>query len=212
MDKTSFSLLRRLADPNDDAWFRFHKLYLPFIMKEIQRFPRLASCADDIAQDVLVAVQKSIPEFERQRDGSFRAWLRQTTRHRILSALRVEKRFPALIDFTEEISNQLYQWTDSSSDASQLWDAEHDKTLLKHVLGLVRLQVSEVDWRAFESYALRGESPAQVAAQLEVEINVVYLAKSRILKKIRQLLYDMVENPAEFLKRRKSGKSSRGGK
>ncbi len=79
MATTSASLLDRLkAAPSDSPeWQRLHDLYAPLIQFWLARVLGVRDEADDLAQEVLVVVVREIPIFDRRRNGSFRAWLRQ---------------------------------------------------------------------------------------------------------------------------------------
>src|SRR5262245_10965659 len=85
VNPTSVSLLDRLraARPDDPDWRRLQDIYLPMIHLWLGRVPGLRDEAADLAQEVLMVVVREIPRFERQREGSFRAWLRQVTVNRV---------------------------------------------------------------------------------------------------------------------------------
>jgi RNA polymerase sigma-70 factor (ECF subfamily) len=48
-------------------------------------------------------------------------------------------------------------------------------------------------WQAFRRHALEGEPAAQVAKALGLSLNSVLLAKSRVLKRVRQEAAGLVE-------------------
>ena len=52
---------------------------------------------------------------------------------------------------------------------------------------MIKPEFSRRTWRAFEQYYFEQESPSVVAAKLGVSANVVFLAKSRVLKRFREL-------------------------
>jgi hypothetical protein len=81
MNPTSLSLLDRLkvARPDASDWNRLQGVYLPLIERWLRRVPGLGDESADLAQEVLVVVFRTVPRFDRQREGSFRAWLRQVT-------------------------------------------------------------------------------------------------------------------------------------
>src|SRR5271166_6097500 len=82
---TSLSLLDRLKAARADAsdWNRFEAMYRPLIRRWIGQIPGLGSEVDDVAQEVLLVLVREIPRFDRRREGSFRAWLRQVTVNRV---------------------------------------------------------------------------------------------------------------------------------
>ena len=81
MNPTSLSLLDRLkaARPETSDWGRLQGIYLPLIRRWLGRVPGLGDESADLAQEVLVVVFREVPRFDRRREGSFRAWLRQVT-------------------------------------------------------------------------------------------------------------------------------------
>ena len=94
MNPTSFSLLDRLkaAGPDASDWNRLQGIYLPLIQRWLGRVPGLGDEAADLAQEVLVVVFREIPRFDRQREGSFRAWLRQVAVNKIRNFRRNKRR------------------------------------------------------------------------------------------------------------------------
>src|SRR5262249_28660828 len=95
MDTTSASLLERLrtAGRGGGDWRRLHDLYLPPVRSGLAQ-AGLAAEADDLAQEVLVVVVRELPAFRRQRDGSFRTWLRRVTVNRVRSWRQARARRP----------------------------------------------------------------------------------------------------------------------
>ncbi len=98
MTPTSLSLLDRLkvAKPEATDWGRLQGVYLPLIRRWLARVPGLDGEADDLAQDVFVILVREIPRFERRREGSFRAWLRQVTVNKVRSHRRSRQRRPGV--------------------------------------------------------------------------------------------------------------------
>ena len=98
MNLTSVSLLDRLkvARPDASDWNRLQEIYLPLIQRWLSRVPGLGDESADLAQEVLVVVFREVPRFDRQREGSFRAWLRQVTVNKIRNYRRKRHRRPAV--------------------------------------------------------------------------------------------------------------------
>jgi DNA-directed RNA polymerase specialized sigma24 family protein len=69
----------RVARPESSDWDRQQEVYVPLIQRWLGRVPGLGDESADLAQEVLVVVFREIPRFDRQREGSFRACLRQVT-------------------------------------------------------------------------------------------------------------------------------------
>jgi RNA polymerase sigma-70 factor (ECF subfamily) len=183
---TSVSLLDRLKLARADAsdWTRFDSMYRPLIRCWVARIPGLEDEPGDLVQEVLVVVVREIPRFDRQREGSFRAWLRRVTVNRIRAHRRQRGHQPvALSDQTERVLDRI---VDSKSDLARTFDAEHDKHVCNALLSSVRSDFNESTWNAFQQFVLEGRWAADVARDLGLTVNSVIKAKARVLTRLRQ--------------------------
>jgi RNA polymerase sigma-70 factor (ECF subfamily) len=181
---TSVSLLERLQAVSAEAdWQRLQEIYLPLICHWLARIPGLKDDAADLAQEVFVVLIREIPSFRRQREGSFRTWLRQVTINRVRSHSKRQDRRPmAGFDPADRFLEQL---ADPKGDLAQEWDREHDRHVFEKLLGIVQPGFGPKTWQAFQRFAIQGIPAAQVASELQMTENAVLLAKSRILKRLR---------------------------
>lgn len=184
---TSVSLLERLrsAGPDDPQWRRLHDIYEPWILRWLRHVPDLGDEAHDLTQEVLMVVVRSLPDFERQRDGSFRRWLGNVVANRLRSHWRQRKRRP-LAAGSDSVDGFLRQLEDPASALSQQWDREHDEFVLRRLMAAVERDFNSTTWQAFRRCALDGESPTAVAADLGLSVNAVLTGKSRILRRLRE--------------------------
>jgi RNA polymerase sigma-70 factor (ECF subfamily) len=189
MNTTSLSLLDRLkaVGPEAAEWQRLKDIYLPFIRACLAGFPGLREHADDLAQDVFVVLLRALPAFERQRHGSFRAWLRQVTAHRARAFLKANRKHAH-----GDGEQLLAQLEDPNSDLARRWDRDHDQHLLGKLLALVRPDFEPATWQAFTRFALDGLSAADVARELATSESAVVQAKYRVLKRLRQEAGDLM--------------------
>ena len=96
--ETSVRLLERLRTaPDEAAWRRLDDIYRPLIQRWLLRDPALRDEAEDIVQNVMHVLVQELPCFQRQRDGSFRRWLRTITVHRVLAHHRARQHRPKAI-------------------------------------------------------------------------------------------------------------------
>jgi RNA polymerase sigma-70 factor (ECF subfamily) len=183
---TSVSLLDRLKQPSpDDAdWRRLQEIYVPLIRHWIGLVPGLGADAADLTQEVFVVVLREIPRFERQREGSFRAWLRQVTVNRVRTHRKKLRRQPSL--GSDPADGFLDQLADPNGALARQWDREHDRHVFQKLLGLVQRDFNPSTWEAFQRFAIEGRPAAEVARDLGLTENAVLQAKSRILKRLRQ--------------------------
>jgi RNA polymerase sigma-70 factor (ECF subfamily) len=185
---TSDTLLRRLkvAGPNDPVWKQFEEIYSPLIRRWVGNVPGLDGEVDDVTQEVMAIVSREIPRFVRYREGSFRAWLRTMTAHRVRTAWRRRRRVANLGRELDQTNLFLDQMADSSTGLAKRLDDEHDDHVLKSLLASVRGDFTEETWTAFQKFAVEGRAAAEVAAELKTTVNAVIKAKSRVLSKLRQ--------------------------
>jgi RNA polymerase sigma-70 factor (ECF subfamily) len=183
---TSLSLLERLqAQPDAASWQRLVEIYTPLIRGWLQRDPTLREEADDLTQEVLSVLIKELPQFHRQRPGSFRAWLRIITINRLRELWRDRHRRPQAIGHTAD--SVLSQLEDPASELSRQWDQEHDQHVVRRLLDLIEPEFTPPTWKAFRRVVLDDARPAVVAEELGLSVNSVLLAKSRVLKRLREL-------------------------
>lgn len=188
MTDTSLSLLdsvKGAAAPHD--WRRLVDLYSPLIRGWLRRRGVNEHDADDVAQEVFAVVIRRFPEFERQpQTGSFRAWLRTITTHCLRDywrSPRSRKQSPGDTSFLEDLK----QLEDPASRLSQEWDQEHDRQIMNRLLEMIRPDFEERTWKAFVGVAVEGRKPVDVAAALGLTVNAVFIGKSRVLSKLREM-------------------------
>jgi RNA polymerase sigma-70 factor (ECF subfamily) len=184
--ETSVSLLERLrTQPDEAAWRRLHDLYRPLIRHWLMRDPSLREEADDLVQDVLAVLVRELPNFDRERLGSFRRWLHTVTVNRLKHFWRSRRHRPhPLGDSSAE--SLLAQLEDPASELSRQWDRDHDQHVMHRLLELIEPEFTPTTWQAFRRVVFEDEKAAQVAADLGLSVNAVLLAKSRVLSRLRQ--------------------------
>lgn len=180
---TSASLLDRLrvADAAPADWERLVALYTPLIHGWLRRRHVRPVDADDLVQDVLAVVVRRLPAFRHnERAGAFRAWLRAIAVNCLRTNSRKQRgQLPG--DF-ETILDEL---ADPASGLSREWDREHDLHVTRELLRHIEPTFTAKTWAAFRGVALDGRSAADVAAELDMTAGAVFVAKSRVLTKLR---------------------------
>jgi RNA polymerase sigma-70 factor (ECF subfamily) len=190
--ETSISLLEHLAGaPTDDDWRRLNDLYQPLLRAWMARAGVAASDVDDLVQEVLLVVFREVAEFKRRRQGAFRAWLRTILAHRARDHFRGQKYRPTATGDSDFL-RRLDELESPDSALSRLWDREHDEHVAAALLQRVQGDFVPATWQAFRRHVLEGEPAAQVAEALGPSLNSVLLAKSRVLKRVRQELAGLV--------------------
>jgi RNA polymerase sigma-70 factor (ECF subfamily) len=184
--ETSVSLLGRLAGAStDDDWQRLDDLYRPLLRAWMAQAGVPESGVNDVVQEVLLVVLARIGDFERRREGSFRAWLRTILANKVRDYFRGQKHLPTATGDSDFL-RRLDELESPESALSKLWDREHDEHVARELLKRVQGDFTPKTWQAFHRHVMEGEPAAQVAEALGLTLNCVLLAKSRVLKRLRQ--------------------------
>ncbi len=196
---TSKSLLAKARDCSDQsAWRRLTELYEPLIQKWVRPHVAQRADAEDVVQEVLTTLVRELPKFDHNhRPGAFRAWLRTITLHRLRAYWEKRDARPAAAA-SLELGDALDQLADPASALSRAWDDEHDRYVTQTMLESIRLEFQPATWRAFERQVSHGETASEVALELDMSVNAVLIAKSRVLKRLREKaagLVDFFEGP-----------------
>jgi RNA polymerase sigma-70 factor (ECF subfamily) len=187
MCETSASLLERLRrQPDDAAWRRLVDLYTPLLRGWLHRHLVPAADVDDLVQEVLSVLVRELPHFEYDpARGSFRGWLRTITVNRLRLFWRARQSRP-LATGDSDLARKLDELEDPHSDLSRQWDREHDHHVAHRLLQMLEAEFEATTWQAFRRVALDGTRPPEVAAELGLSLNAVYLAKYRVLRRLRE--------------------------
>jgi RNA polymerase sigma-70 factor (ECF subfamily) len=191
---TSKSLLAKARDRSDQsAWRRLTQLYAPLVERWVRPHVAQRADAEDVVQEVLTTLVHELPRFDHnERPGAFRAWLRSITVHRLRAYWDKRDARPATTGHPQ-VRAALAQLADPNSPLSRSWDEEHDRYVTKSLLESIRLEFQPATWRAFEGQVLGGLSAADTAAELGLSVNAVLIAKSRVLKRLRERGAGLVE-------------------
>jgi RNA polymerase sigma-70 factor (ECF subfamily) len=186
MNETRQSLLLRARTGQEEAWKDLTDLYRPLIIGWLNRQGVPAVDLEDLSQDVLLSVVQHLPSFEHSgQRGAFRSWLRTIVCNRTTDYWRAAGTGAAASGGSGAAA-ALQQIADPDSDLNRQWDEEHDRYVLGCLLDLVDQEFEPTTVRAFRRLALDGASGAEVAGELGLSVAAVYMAKSRVLQRIRQ--------------------------
>lgn len=188
---THTTLLARLADGSDrTAWDDFHSCYGELIRRfGAGRGLQPADC-DDLVQEVLLALTQAMRSFEYDpAKGSFRAYLKTITIRAVSKIIRKRRAAPSLaaIEDIAELGGE-----DESLAAA--WEAEWRANHVRRAMRLLEGEFRVAELRSFQRYALEGQHAREVATTLGQTVNQVYQAKSRITKRLAELIELQVQD------------------
>jgi RNA polymerase sigma-70 factor (ECF subfamily) len=187
MNTTSVSLLQRLRQPGDhEAWRRFVQLYGPLLYYWARGLRLPTADAADLVQEVFVVVVEQMPQFAYNPDRSFRGWLRTVALNKWRERCRRHSASPAENDARlEEVAS------DDANDA--LAENEYRHWLVRQALELMQSEFEPTTWKACWESVVSDRPAAEVAAELNVRVEVVYGAKSRVLRRLREELDGLLD-------------------
>lgn len=186
--RTTTKLLDALREQsNEPAWEAIDARYRPVIAGIARRFGLTEADADEVAQHTLSEFVHAYREgrYERSK-GRLSSWILGIAQHTAMEHRRRARR-QATPD-----SGRIDAHPDPSQ-IEELWARERDRAVLARAMGVLRDE-SSVDDRtllAFELVALRGVPAAEVAAQCSMSVEQVYVAKSRLTRRLRDLVEQM---------------------
>jgi RNA polymerase sigma-70 factor (ECF subfamily) len=184
---TRASLLVRLRDGGDaGAWQEFVRLYAPVIYGFARKRGLQDADAADMMQEVLRSVSNAAHRLEYDpARGTFRGWLFTVTRNKIFNFLEGRGRRPQGSG-DSRVQQRLEEHADGDGKLSAEWDADYQRAMAARAMELVKGEFQGSTWEAFLLTAVEGHPPAQVAGRVGLSVGAVYVAKSRVLTRLRQ--------------------------
>lgn len=87
---------------------------------------------------------------------------------------------------------------DPASEISLWWNQQHDLHVAKQLMAQVEPDFAPQTWTAFKRVTIDGRRADSVAAELGVSLNAVFIAKSRVLRRLRQEAAGLVESDSRL--------------
>ncbi len=190
---TSKTLLQRLRANDSEAWRVMVQLYTPLVRHWATRGGVRGVDVEDVTQEVLQAAATHMENFRREKPGdSFRGWLRGITRNMVLQHFRRSGRNPRGSGGTSALV-QLQEVQDAVSPEEDTDPVEELDGLRRRALELVRSEFEERTWRAFWMTVVEGRAPADIAAEMGVTPTAIRMAKSRVLRRLKETFGDLIQ-------------------
>ncbi len=194
---TRWSLIQRLKNWDDqESWKDFFETYWRLIYGVALKSGLTNTEAEDVVQETVISVSKKIGEFKADpAAGSFKGWLMQLTRWRILDQIR--KRSPEVPYARQNQADRTpvtAQIPDPAGlDLEKIWEEEWSNNLVKAALEKVQTQANARHYQVFYLHVIQEVPPEKVAAVTGVSAEQVYVIKHRLTPLFRAAI-EQIEN------------------
>jgi len=182
MPTTHVSLLQRLGRSTEGAWEHFVQLYTPLLFYWARKAGLQEQDAADLVQDVLVVLVQKLPEFRYQPGKSFRGWMRTVLLNKWRNR-RQNTPLPLGSDLVPAVPD----------GAEILEEEEYRHYLVNRALELMQTDFEPATWKACWETVVNERPAAEVAKELGMTVNAVYLAKGRVLSHLRNDLQGLLD-------------------
>ena len=184
---TTTEVLEGLQRPNDTlAWDQFYTHFRPVVVKFAIQFGLSSTDAEDAAQETMLSFVKAFREGKYTREkGRLSNWLFGVAKRVILN---LRGRRPLEISIADKTTGtSFWDLVQDDHKLEQSWETEWRQMVLNECLSQARREFDPKVFEAFEQYALAGLSVHEVGRRLNMSRNAVYVAKSRVLSRLREL-------------------------
>ncbi len=200
--ETRPSLIVRLRDPQDQqAWTEFVAVYEPLILRIMRQRGLQAADAQDVAQQVVFSVSQAVAGWQADgRAASFRRWLFAIAR---TAALKFVERGRRSIHATRrgrggtEALDLLKSLPEPAAGTVAEFDDEYRTQVFHWAAERVQVEVRPATWQAFWRTCVLQQPIAEVADDLSLSPGSIYVARSRVLSRLRQLVEEFEARHAD---------------
>ena len=192
---TRRSLLSRLKNWDDqESWQDFFQTYWRLIYSSSLKAGLTEDEAQEVVQETIIYVCKKMREFKYDPErGSFKSWLLQVTRWRIVDQMRKRRPQEQRHENPEPgtRTSTIERLPDEAAQSLEdLWERDWEKNLVDAAVERVKRRVNPKHFQIFELYVLKEWPVAKVAKALGVNLAQVHLARYRIGKLVkREIVY-----------------------
>jgi RNA polymerase sigma factor (sigma-70 family) len=182
---TRTSLLARIQATNDeDAWHQFVTIYRPVVYRLARQRGLQDADAEDLAQRVLIAVQRAIGSWEADpTKGRFRFWLARIAQNAIINALT--RRPPDLAAGSTTIHNLLEEHPEPDPETQESLQREYRRSLFRWAAERILPEFRDGTWEAFWLTTVDGMRVEETAHLLGKSLGAVYAARSRVMRRLK---------------------------
>ncbi len=188
---THTTLLARLADSKDPAaWHDFQDRYGELIRGFARRHNLQPADCDDVLQDVLLSLSRAMPTFRYDpAQGKFRNYLKTIVMRTIYKRFREKAAARGQLDI-----EQVAEAAAEEPAAEALWEEQWREYHLRQAMRTIEVEFNRLDREVFDAYVVEGREADETARALGVSVEQVYRIKSRVLKRLAELIEQQVRD------------------
>jgi RNA polymerase sigma-70 factor (ECF subfamily) len=197
---TRHSLIVKLRDPADaGAWGEFVSLYQPLVYRLARRQGLQDADAHDLCQEVFRAVARSIERYDPDPAcGSFRGWLARIARNLLINFL-TRRPYRLRGSGSTSVQELLEAQPADEPSATAVFEDEYRRRVFQWAADEVRGEFAPSTWQAFWVTAVEGRAPAVAATELGVTVGAVYIARSRVMARLKSCIRRLGDEAPDIL-------------
>ena len=193
LGSTSSSLLHRVRENDQDGWRRLVRLYGTLVLYWCRGANVPQDDRADVFQEVFRAVARHIGSFQRERSGSFRAWLRTIVRSKVADHFARQGRSPGAVGGSEAYRQLLEVAEAQETPTSVVLTPSEEVLVLRQAMAIVQPEFEQRTWQAASRTIIDGQTATEVAEELGMTPAAVRKAKSRVLQRLRAEMEGLLE-------------------
>jgi RNA polymerase sigma-70 factor (ECF subfamily) len=195
---TRHSLVLRLRDAGDQlAWAEFVDIYEPVIYRLARKWGLQDADAHDLCQEVFRGVAKSIERWDPDpAKGRFRSWLFRIARNRVVDSLAAQRRHARGTGRTS-VQEMLEAHPANGELDLREFNTELKRRVFRWAAERIQAEFAANTWKAFWRTGVENRPVASVAKELGMSEGAVYIARSRVLARLRQRVQEVTDDAWE---------------
>ncbi len=186
---TTTQVLQALRTSDDNAvWEMFHSHFYPVIFNFGRKMGLPEHDAEDTAQETMMAFLKAYRKggYDREK-GRLSHWLFGVAKKVIMNR---RKKMPPERQISDKTTGTSF-WNMLEDEQNALvqvtWEGEWRQMVLRKCLDRAKEECGDKVFQAFELYALSQLPIEEVCKRLKMSRNAIYIAKTRVLTRLRKL-------------------------
>ncbi|MDX1927814.1 MAG: sigma-70 family RNA polymerase sigma factor [Pirellulaceae bacterium] len=196
MPDTRISLILRLPRTADAAaWREFVELYEPLVLRFARRRGLQEADAMDLVQRVFASVAGAVDRWQPDaKRGKFRAWLFRIARNHLINQAALRRRERPVGGSTQvrRLHSEIDERVLEASDV----ELEYRRAVFESAAARVKRLVQPATWTAFWETMVVGRSCESVAEELSMSVGAIYVARSRVVARLRAVAEELEANDA----------------